>query len=89
MSRFLSRAEAQALCEKILGWAKGEETRVNYVGGWRGDTRFARNEVTTSGSVEDGRVTVTSAFGKRQASASTNVFTDDALKASLAQGSSP
>lgn len=85
MSRFLSRAEAQALSEKILAWAKADETRVNYNGGWRGDTRFARNEVTTSGSVEDGQVFIASAFGKRQASASTNVFTDEALKVTLEQ----
>jgi len=83
--RFLSRAEAQALCERLLKWAKADETRVNYSGGWHGDTRFARNEVTTSGSVEDGTVTVGSAFGKRQASASTNVFTDKALRACVGQ----
>lgn len=85
MSRFLSREEAQALCEKILKWARADETRVNYSGSWRGDTRFARNEVTTSGSVEDGQVTVSSAFGQRQASASTNVFTDDALRSCVRQ----
>jgi predicted Zn-dependent protease len=45
--------------------------------GWTANTRFARNEPTTNGDVEESRLDVELAFGKRHASASTNQ-TDEA-----------
>jgi predicted Zn-dependent protease len=47
-------------------------------------TRFARNELTTSGDARDTRVDVSVAFGRRHASASTNQI-DDASIAALAR----
>jgi predicted Zn-dependent protease len=49
--------------------------------GWTANTRFARNEPTTNGDVEESRLDVELAFGKRHASASTNQ-TDEASIAS-------
>jgi predicted Zn-dependent protease len=45
--------------------------------GWTANTRFARNEPSTNGDVEQSELDIEVAFGKRHASASTNQ-TDEA-----------
>ena len=68
----------------MLSFAKADETRVNIASGWAGNTRFAGNEITTSGGTTDTNVTVTSTIGKRRASATTNVLDDESLKRTVA-----
>lgn len=77
---FLSREAAKALADRVLAFAKADETRVNIQSGWAGNTRFAGNEITTSGGTTDTVVTVTSSIGKRRASSSTNILDDESLK---------
>ncbi len=77
---FLSREAAKSLTDRVLAFAKADETRVNVQSGWAGNTRFAGNEITTSGGTTDTTVTVTSTIGKRRASASTNILDDESLK---------
>ena len=79
-AEFLSREQAKALADRVLSFAKADETRVTITTGWAGNTRFAGNEITTSGGTTDTVVTVTSSIGKRRASTSTNVLEDDSLK---------
>jgi predicted Zn-dependent protease len=79
-SDFLSRDQAKALCDRALSFARADETRINVTSGWTGNTRFAGNEITTSGGTTDTVVTVTSTIGKRRASATTNVLDDESLK---------
>ena len=81
---FLSRDQAKALADRVLSFAKADETRVNITSGWAGNTRFAGNEITTSGGTTDTTVTVTSTIGKRRASATTNVLDDESLKRTVA-----
>lgn len=76
---FLSRDAAQALAKRVLGFSKADEARVNISSGWTGNSRFARNEMTTGGGTTDTGVNITSTIGKRRASASTNVLDDAAL----------
>ncbi len=45
-----------------------------------GNTRFARNQISTAGDAYDGQVTVSSAFGKKVASATTNRWDDESLR---------
>ena len=52
--------------------------------GWSGNTRFAGNEITTSGGTTNTTVTITSTIGKRRASATTNVLDDESLKRTVA-----
>ncbi len=59
-AEFLSREQAKALADRVLSFAKADETRVNITSGWTGNTRFAGNEITTSGGTTDTIVTVTS-----------------------------
>src|SRR4030095_10684678 len=68
----LSAAQGRDLCGRILGFAKADHTRVNIESGIHGFTRCAINRVTTAGTTEDTSVRLTSVFGKRVASLSTN-----------------
>ncbi len=77
---YLTRDEAKALADRVLAFARADETRVNINSGWAGNTRFAGNEITTSGGTTDTSVTVTSTIGKRRASAQTNILDDASLK---------
>jgi predicted Zn-dependent protease len=79
-SSFLSRDEAKALCDRILGFSKADETRVSIRSGWAGNTRFAGGQVTTSGDTSDTTVTVQCTIGKKRASATTNVLDDESLR---------
>jgi predicted Zn-dependent protease len=83
-AEFLSREQAKALADRALSFAKADETRINITSGWAGNTRFAGNEITTSGGTTDTNVTVTSTIGKRRASATTNVLDDESLKRTVA-----
>ena len=79
-AEFLSQEQARALADRVLSFAKADETRVNIVSGWSGNTRFAGNEITTSGGTTNTLVTVTSSVGKRRASSSTNILDDESLR---------
>ena len=76
----LTREAAKALTDRVLSFAKADETRVNVVSGWSGNTRFAGNEITTSGGTTNTIINVTSTIGKRRASASTNVLDTESIK---------
>ena len=80
-NRFFSREEAEALARRVLGFSTADEARVNITSGTQGNTRFAVNQVSTSGDITNAQVVVTSAFGKRVASATTNRFDDESLRA--------
>jgi predicted Zn-dependent protease len=72
----LSRAAARQLCQRVLGLSKAEGCQVTVTASTNGNTRYARNEVTTSGDTDNAVVTVTSRFGKRVTSVSTNLLDD-------------
>jgi predicted Zn-dependent protease len=79
-ARYLSRDEARALAERALSFSSAEQARVNINSGSEGNTRFAVNQISTSGDVTDATLTITSAFGKRVASATTNRFDDESVR---------
>ncbi|HEV2146708.1 MAG TPA: TldD/PmbA family protein [Longimicrobiaceae bacterium] len=79
-NRFFTRQEAEALATKVLGMSKADEVRVNINSGVTGNTRFAQNQVSTAGDTRDATLTVTTAWGKQVASATTNRFDDASLR---------
>jgi predicted Zn-dependent protease len=79
----LSRAECDALAKRVLAFAKAEETRVTIDSTARSDTRFAGNQISTSGEDTDTTITIRSAFGKRNASVTTNKLDDASLSAAV------
>ena len=76
----LTEKEAKAIIDKVLSYAKADETSVSLMGGRTGNIRYARNTVTTSGERDNLSLTVTTVFGKRSGSATVNEFTDTALE---------
>jgi predicted Zn-dependent protease len=79
--KFLTRDEAEAITRRALSFSTADDARVNIQSFTRGNTRFARNQISTAGDAFDGQLTVTSAFGKKVASATTNRFDDESLRA--------
>jgi predicted Zn-dependent protease len=80
MANFISREEAQRIIERALSFSRADQARVNLSSADTGNTRFAQNQMSTSGDATNANLTVTSALGTRVASATTNIFTDDALR---------
>ena len=79
--KFISREEAEAIARRALSFGTADDARVNLQSATHGNTRFARNQVSTAGDAYDATLGVTSAFGKKVASATTNRFDDEALRA--------
>lgn len=80
----LSREEAEALSAHILEMSAADETLVSIGSGWRGNTRFAVNRITTAGTLDNVSATVTARFGRQSASATTNRLDDASLAEAVA-----
>ncbi len=76
MAEWLSRDEAKRLTERVLARSTAVGCQVNVFSGAGGNTRYAVQGISTSGDTVNATVTVTSRFGKRVASVTTNVFDD-------------
>jgi predicted Zn-dependent protease len=81
----LSRAEAESIAERALKVSPAPETRVSINSSARADTRFALNQVTTSGENHDISVTITAYEGNRAASVNTNRLDEASLAAAAKQ----
>lgn len=75
----LSRAESQALIERIVKMSSADAISVSVTSSLTNNIRFAANQVSTAGSVADANVAVTSAFGPKKATVVTNTLSDEAL----------
>lgn len=82
-AEYLSRDEAHALAERALSFSSAEQARVTINSSSAGNTRFAVNQISTSGEVTNTTVTITSAIGRRVASSSTNRLEDESLRAAV------
>ncbi len=80
MANFISREDARRITDKALSFSKADQARINLSSSDTGNTRFAQNQMSTSGDATNATLTVTSALGNKVASATTNIFTDDALQ---------
>lgn len=80
MAIILTEAEAKALLQKALSYSKADECEVNLSGEERGNIRYARNEVSTSGSLINQNLAVQSAFGKKVGTATIDEFDDASLE---------
>ncbi|HMS02947.1 MAG TPA: TldD/PmbA family protein, partial [Gemmatimonadaceae bacterium] len=54
----LGRAQAEALCKRVLGFSSADEMRVNVNSGATANTRFAVNQISTAGDNTNVSVTV-------------------------------
>lgn len=76
----LTEAQAKAILDKVIALSKADECSASLSGSVEGNIRFALNNVSTSGIVEDTSLSVSVAFGKRVGMASINEFDDAALE---------
>jgi predicted Zn-dependent protease len=76
----LTKDEAYALLKKVLAYSKADECEVNLSGNNSSNIRYARNAVSTSGSVSQFQLIVQSAFGKKMGTATINEFDDASLE---------
>lgn len=77
----LGRAQAEALCKRVLGFSTADEMRVNVSSGSTANTRFAVNQISTAGDNTNVSITVRAVFGKKAGSATTNRVDDESLRA--------
>jgi predicted Zn-dependent protease len=77
----MTEREARRVVDAVLERATADATIVDLVSREGGNTRFAVNGVTTSGSVTNIGLTVTSAFGTKSGTAETNGVDDEAIAA--------
>lgn len=75
----LSRAAAEEIAKRALKNSPADETRVSINNATRADTRFALNQVTTSGENHDTTVTITAYVGGRASSITTNRLDEESL----------
>ena len=75
----LSRTDAEEIAKRALKNSPADETRVSINSAARADTRFALNQVTTSGENRDTSVTITALVNGRSASVTTNRLDEASL----------
>lgn len=76
----LSEVQAKAILDKVIALSAADEISAQVSGGIQGNIRFARNDISTSGIVDDITLNVEVAFGKRIGTASINQFDDASLE---------
>ena len=76
----LSKEESKRILAKALSFSKADECEVSLTSGAEGNIRYALNKVTTSGVQDDVGLNIESRFGKKSASTSVNVLTEDAIR---------
>ncbi|WP_442682911.1 TldD/PmbA family protein [Stenotrophomonas sp. JC08] len=72
--------EAKAILDKVIALSKADECTATLAGSIEGNIRFALNNVSTSGIVNNAELSVQVAFGKRVGTASINEFDDASLE---------
>ncbi len=80
MSVILTENEAKILLKKVLSYSKADECEINLSGNIKGNIRYARNEVSTSGALTTQNLQVQSAFGKKVGVATIDEFDDASLE---------
>jgi predicted Zn-dependent protease len=79
----LDEKQARELVDRVLARSKAEEATVAINGGRTTHLRFARNTPSTSGTYNDVRLSIESAYGKRSAEVSINQFDDQTIEAAV------
>lgn len=81
----LTNDDCRTVADRVLKLSKADECFVAIDAGRNANIRFARNEVTTSGDVDDATLSVRSSFGKRTGTATVNQFDDATLERCVGQ----
>ncbi|HMJ70691.1 MAG TPA: TldD/PmbA family protein [Cyclobacteriaceae bacterium] len=76
----LSKEDAKKILEKAVAFSKADGISAQLSGAERGNIRYARNSVTTSGEDSNLSLGVNSFFGKKSGSATINEFDDASIE---------
>jgi predicted Zn-dependent protease len=76
----LSKEEAKKILEKAISFSKADGINAQLQGAERGNIRYARNSVTTSGEDSNLSLGVNTFFGKKSGSATINEFDDASIE---------
>jgi len=76
----LTREETAAIVERVGRLSQAESWEVNLSSSVTGNTRFAANQLSTSGFVENAQLVVQSNFGPKHAVTTTNDFSDASIE---------
>jgi predicted Zn-dependent protease len=78
--KILDQEETRRITDRVMAFTKADECTVTLTGSRTGNIRYARNNVSTAGLVEDAQLSVSVAYGKRQGTAAINEFDDKSLE---------
>ena len=78
--KLLNSEETKRICDRVMALSKADECNVILSGSRTGNIRYARNNVSTAGLVEDTELVVRVAFGKKEGTATINEFDDKSLE---------
>lgn len=76
----MTQDEAQALTRRILAMSRADGCRVSVNSGLLANTRWADNGISTSGDSSNDGVNISSSFGRRTGSSSTNILSEEGLR---------
>ena len=85
MTAPMTRDQAQSLIERAIRMSKAEGVAVNVNANVTGNTRFAANQLTTSGIIEGSGFAVESWFGNKHAVVTTDDLSDASIKRAVEQ----
>ncbi|WP_426176453.1 TldD/PmbA family protein [Massilia sp. TWR1-2-2] len=78
--KLLSLDETRRITDRVMSFTKADQCTVTLTGSRTGNIRFARNNVSTAGLVDNAQLSVSVAYGKRQGTAIINEFDDKSLE---------
>jgi predicted Zn-dependent protease len=81
----LSREEMQAIVDRAMKASKADGIEVTVASSVVGNTRFAANQLSTSGDVSDTTIGIESWFGPKHAVVTTNDLTDQGIQDAVAK----
>ena len=76
----MTRQDCQRIVERVLALSRADNVDVNVGSFYQGNTRFAANQLSTSGAVENANLAVQSHFGPKHAVVTTNDLSDESLR---------
>lgn len=81
----LTKDEARRLVERILAFSRAEDCQVSLSSAQSSNTRYANNEITTSGSSADLSITIAATIDRRTGVVTVNEPADDVLKRAVSR----
>ncbi len=78
--RVMTRDEMKSALERVIGLSRAKRCSARLTSSWSGNTRFAANDISTGGSIENNELSVQSWHGNRHASVTTNDLSNAGLQ---------